>query len=45
MEESEKKIIDGISLAALQFFTAYNKMLQLTENSEEALKLIPSAFI
>ena len=41
---SDKEIIDGANALALQFFTAYNRMLQLTGNSEEALKLTNSLF-
>lgn len=41
---SEKEIVDGANTLALQYFTAYNRMLQLTGNSEEAIRLISSLF-
>lgn len=41
---SDKEIIDGANTLALQYFTAYNRMLQLTGNSEEAIRLTSSLF-
>lgn len=41
---SDKDIIDGANTLALQYFTAYNRMLQLTGNSEEAIRLTSSLF-
>lgn len=41
---SDKETIDGANALALQFFTAYNRMLQLSGNSEEALRLTSSLF-
>lgn len=41
---SEKEIIDGANTLALQYFTAYTRMLQLTGNSEEATRLTSSLF-
>lgn len=41
---SDKDIIDGANTLALQCFTAYNRMLQLTGNSEEAIRLTSSLF-
>ena len=35
---SDKEIIDGANNLALQYFTAYNRILQLTGNSEEAIR-------
>ena len=45
MNENEEEIKKGAGQLALQFFTAYNRMLQLCGNSEEALKLTNSLFI
>ena len=45
MNEKEiKEIIDGANAMAIQYFTAYNQMLQLTGNSEEAIRLTISLF-
>lgn len=41
---SDKEIINGANTLALQYFTAYNRMLQLTGNSEEAIRLTSSLF-
>ena len=41
---SDKEIIDGSNTLALQYFTTYNRMLQLTGNSEEAIRLTQSLF-
>jgi hypothetical protein len=41
---SDKEIIDGAKTLALQYFTACNRMLQLTGNSEEAIRLTSSLF-
>ena len=41
---SDKEIIDGANTLALQYFTTYNRMLQLTGNSEEAIRLTSSLF-
>lgn len=41
---SDKEIIDGAKTLALQYFTTYNRMLQLTGNSEEAIRLTSSLF-
>lgn len=41
---SDKEIIDEANILALQYFTAYNRMLQLTGNSEEAIRLTSSLF-
>ena len=41
---NEKEIIDGANTLALQYFTTYNRMLQLTGNSEEAIRLTSSLF-
>lgn len=37
-------IIDGANTLALQYFTVYNRMLQLTRNSGEAIRLTNSLF-
>lgn len=41
---SDKDIINGANVLALQFFTVYNRMLKLSGNSEEAMKLSSSLF-
>lgn len=41
---NDKEIIDGANTLALQYFTTYNRMLQLTGNSEEAIRLTQSLF-
>lgn len=41
---SDKEIIDGANTLALQYFTTYNRMLQITGNSEEAIRLTQSLF-
>lgn len=41
---SGKETIDEANVLALQFFTVYNRMLQLTGNSEEAVRLTSSLF-
>lgn len=43
-EKEIKEIIDGANAMAIQYFTAYNQMLQLTGNSEEAIRLTSSLF-
>lgn len=44
MNSKDKEVIDSANVLALQYFTTYNRMLQLTGNSEEALKLTASLF-
>lgn len=44
MSDKDKEIINGANTLALQYFTTYNWMLQLTGNSEEAIRLISSLF-
>ena len=44
MDKNEKNFINEANMLALQFFTVYNRMLQLAGNSEEALKLTHSLF-
>lgn len=41
---SDKEVIDEANTLALQYFTTYNRMLQLTGNSEEAIRLTSSLF-
>ena len=41
---SDKETINAANTLALQYFTTYNRLLQLTGNSEEALKLTVSLF-
>ena len=44
MSDKDKEIINGANTLALQYFTTYNRMLQLTGNSEEAIRLTSSLF-
>ncbi|GFI32925.1 hypothetical protein IMSAGC013_04332 [Lachnospiraceae bacterium] len=44
MSDKDKEIINGANTLALQYFTTYNWMLQLTGNSEEAIRLTSSLF-
>lgn len=41
---SDKEIIDRANNLALQYFTTYNRMIQITGNSEEAIRLTSSLF-
>lgn len=44
MSDSDKAAIEAMKTTAAQYFTAYTRLLQLTGNSEEALKLTESLF-
>ena len=44
MSDKDKEIINGANTLALQYLTTYNRMLQLTGNSEEAIRLTSSLF-
>lgn len=44
MSNSDKEAIEAMKTTAAQYFTAYTRLLQLTGNSEEALKLTESLF-
>ena len=44
MSDKDKEIINGANTLALQYFTTYNWMLQLTGNSEEAIRRTRSLF-
>lgn len=41
---NDKETIEATNTLALQFFTAYSRLLQLTGNSEEALRLTSVLF-
>lgn len=40
----DDEVINGANILALQYFTIYNRLLQLTGNSEEAIRLTSSLF-
>lgn len=42
--DEQRAALEAIKTTAAQYFTAYTRLLQLTGNSEEALKLTESLF-